>query len=291
MPKKELLYNQRDALSSMLRDRGIEVYTYDDIDKLIHAELDKNAEDIDADLIDELVQLKLELDASGTQSSIMPAPARGKHRRTGLRKVAIVLVLLLTLSIAVMGVASAFNWADLVRVFAPIFETMGIQLNLDEVRDDNVYENSGVMENSLDDADEWPEVESVLVEQESDMPDMLRGYSVKPQWIPEGYHFNYGDVFDHPVEANAIWAYTNGETEVFVGVTVYAVGVDVSTYDVEWGIDIEASRASYEDGIQIIEDYGTITATWIDEVAYYMVWGKLPREDILSIITSIKGVG
>lgn len=289
MPNKETLNNRREALRAMLNDRGIEVHAHADIDQWIQAELDKDAEDIDADFVDELVQLKMELEAGaaqGARASEKPV-RRSTHRHPGMRRVSIALIALLVLSVAYMSIASAFNWADLARILKPLLQTIGIHMNVDEERGEDVYEKpEGEMAQDEDDG-LWADTQSRCVEDSAEVPDTLDGYSTKPTWIPDGFRFNYGSVFEGPSEKNTTIAYTDGKRELFSQVIVYPQSNEAATNQVE--LHIEAERVTFESGIQVIEDHGTVTATLVDGAAYYMVWGKLPRQDIVSVMTSIGG--
>lgn len=296
------------------------VSAYGDTERIIARELAKG-DDLDADLLFEAAELHLaqsgepmieetpeEREArlkdgwnellrqheirqahsnEGSPKPVSSTPGKRPKQRRVLRKIAAAVACCLLLGTLSISAAYAFNWEFLIHFFQPLMETLGIHMNLDESEQAGDLAKSNATPEPAQEETELPgRVVSQRIMDIAQVPDEIMGYRAKPTWIPEGYAFEYADYLDDVIEKNVFIAYGNGEDSLFVQVQLYADPALIATNSIEAQPEQEGV-SEIVDGILLTEDRSMFKATYTDDLAYYMVWGKLSKEDILSAITSM----
>jgi hypothetical protein len=181
-----------------------------------------------------------------------------------------------------LGLATdAGRWNFLVRIFQPVMEeTLGIHLNAGD------SQSAGRVEKETSFPDDMSE--SVIIREEGKVPKAIKGYAAVPAWLPDGFAFEYAEVFEDSFESSQTVAYRKADLELFAQTVVYK-DAETAVNVVEKNARDDARNARE---IAFTENEGVVSATCEDNLACYMVWGRLSREDISSVITSlIKGAG
>jgi hypothetical protein len=277
----------RQALGALLRDAR-EAMPEAELDALISRELDKGGK-MDADFVEEAVK-----DAEGAQTAFDAAAnwtaiekkldlrnrSAASKRRPGWTRAAAAAVAVIALATIGTAVTDAGRWDALVKVFRPFARTLGIHLNVQDV------DSVGVLEKPLDLPQPGLEQEAVdkTIQDEREVPDTVRGIAAKPSWLPEGYAFHTAQVFNDFNESNLTISYRKGSTEFFVQTVVYADNDTLTAVNV---LEKGDGEAEVVNGITIIENDGIVSAVREDGLTLHMVWGRLPREEIIRVIASI----
>ena len=280
-------HDARQALEALLRDDR-EGFSLAKLKELVAQELSKG-DDMDADLVAEALR-----SMDGAQPTFDMAAnwaaieKKLEQRHTALSKrhtrwpvlVAAFLTVFAVISVGTLT-TEAWHWDSLIRVFRPIMGTLGIHVNVDDLGGaGEVVRTEATMSPGM-----GSETVSRILRDESEVPNTIRGIATKPSWLPEGYTFHSAQVFDDHNESSLMITYRNGPTELFVHTVVYPGNDTLTAVNVFEKDDKEAEDAR---SVTIIENDGVITATSEDNLAYYMVWGRLSRADISSVITSIR---
>ncbi len=274
----------RQALEAILRDtRG--GMSDAEVNEVVSRELDKG-EEMDADLISEaLCEAPEEGQKEANWTAIErrlgafreKAPSALK-RRAWVRAAAAVLVVLTLVSVGTA--TNAFRWDSLVTVFRPFAEYLGIHLAVEDLGSAGTVEK--VMGKSTDLV---AETISQSIRDVQQVPESLHGYPSVPSWIPRGYAFKYAEVFYDSTESSLLIGYTNGDTELFVQTITYDKATTRTAINV---VEKDVAEGQKVAQATITENEGIVNATREDDLACYMVWGRLSREDISAVIASIK---
>lgn len=282
----------RRALSALVRDarKGM---SDADLDALISRELDRGGK-MDADLVEEAVKdpqdarqpafdmaanwaaIEKKLDQRGRAAS------SGKRRAWRAQAAAAVLVVLVLASIGT-AVTDADRWDNLVKVFRPFANTLGIHLNVQDLGGAGEVERNDLTQPDID-----QESVSRTIRDEREVPGVVLGIAAKPYWLPEGYAFHAAEVFSDFNESSLTITYRKGTSELFVQTVAYAGDDTLTAVNVLEKDDKEAEVAQ---GITITENEGVVNAVRENGRSLHMVWGRLSREEITKVIDSIKGSG
>ena len=279
-------HDARQALEALLRDG--EGMSDADIKDLIAQELNKGDE-MNAGFIAQIVE-----EAEGAQFPTFDATANWtaiekkldrRKRASASRKWALaaaaVLAVFAMITVGTVN-SEAWRWDFLIRVFRPVMTTLGIYVNVKDLG------SAGMIEESAKTTSPDAEAESVsqVLRDEREVPNTVLGIAAKPSWLPDGFAFQYAQVFNDFNESSIMITYRRDSTELFVQTVVYPENATLTAVNVSEKDDNKEAKVA--NSITIIENDGVICATMVDNLAYYTVWGRLSQEDISSVITSIR---
>jgi hypothetical protein len=282
----------RQALEALLRDER-EGMSDAEQNELISRELDKG-EGMDADLVAEALNeghpegrearkaANWEAIERKLDERAIARTSKAKSRRQWMRAAAAIMAVFALVSIGTVA-THAWRWDFLIKIFRPVTEdTMGIHLNVQDVG--SAGERRKAEATTAPEAD--LESSSQTIQDESQVPKTVLGYNAVPSWIPAGYSFSYAVAFNDYNESSLMIVYRKGETELFVQTFAYDRGTSATAVNVmekEVQGDSQGSQ-----GIEIVENEDGVNATCQDNLACYTVWGRLSREDISAVITSMR---
>ena len=285
--------NARQALEALLRDER-EGMSDAELNELISRELDKG-EGMDADLVAEALHEGQE-DTNNREARkaanweaierklderAFARTSKTKSRMQWMRAAAAILAVFALVSIGTV-ITSAGHWDFLVRIFRPTAEdTMGIHMNVQDLGSAGEREKA----ESTEVPDAGSESASQTIHDISQVPKTVLGNNAIPSWIPEGYVFSYAVEYNDYNESSLLIVYRKGETELFV--QTFAYSDDQSTAVNVMKKDVQGDTQG-PGGIEIIENEDGVNATWQNNLACYTVWGRLSREDISAVITSMR---
>ncbi len=267
------------ALDTLLGDARRDMADAE-ISELIDRELDKG-EAMDADLISEALR---EGQTGANKAENWAAIEKRLNgavqpkRRMWSRMTAAAAIIIALISVGAAG-TYATRWDLLVQVFRPMMETLGIHIHVEDLG------SAGDIERTEGRDPVETEYTSVTINDERKLPRTVRSIKAVPSWIPEGFSFEYAELFDGYNESSLLISYSDGENELFVQTIVY--GEDTARTAVNL-VEKEA-----EDGAQnapkvtITENEGIVNATMESGLTCLMAWGRLSQSDIISVITSI----
>lgn len=284
--------NARRALEALLRDAR-EGMSNAEVSGSISRELDKG-EEMDADLVAEALSEAPENPEAGTirkaanWEAIERKLDKQEHNRASaatrgvrwIRAAAAVFVVFALISVGTIA-TNAWRWDFLVKVFRPMMDTLGIHMNVEDLGSVGELERAATTATP----DTGPESVSRTIRDERQVPKTVRGYAAVPSWLPDGYAFNYAVEFNDYNESSLLIAYRGGGVEMFAQTIVYSDDAKTAINVMEKEVQKDVQRPKE---IEIVENDGVINATFEDNLACYTVWGRLSREDISAVITSIQ---
>ena len=252
-----------------------------ELEALLENELQKPAEEIDARLVGELLEvLQPEEMPNDVQQKLWRNIQRqnaSKLRKTTsiLRRLTAVAAIVILLFGLTFGTARAFRWTFLLKLLQPVAETFGIYMNYsdDTVSDTVPEQRYGVSED---------ENTTAIHYDLSALPDAYDGYAIKPGWIPEGYVFAYATSF---AESNLIKysiCYQRGSDELSVQVSAYPDPGEVTSNSYELTMEevfeknIDSKMVTFyrnaHDSIQSV--------SWVEGNLHYSISGKITIDEI-----------
>lgn len=295
-----------------------EVTSNDDIEALIEAELAKGDQRMDSARVLALIDLVLKrqgwMNADGElirdgqpldlearrgdnwrrledkMNATEPVKEKPTRRgwlarsKRGLTAIACCLLLLVTS----FGAAQAFGWDFLVRIFRPVMETLGLNLNVspDEGAGDLIRKQEAPERHEQ----AVPEVISQRISERSQVPQSFGPFRALPSWLPRGYQFSYAEIYQDYNEGRLFSCYRDGDDELFVQIVAFSDISYVAANSFEQQIEDAriAAGAETADNPAFITDGDFCTGIYSGELAYIMVWGNLSQADISAVITSLR---
>ena len=259
-----------------------------ELNKMLEEELSRDAEKMDVQLIDELLELlEAEKPAPGAKEecrrmiSEKRRPERSA-RKSVRRSVAIAAAVIAVLVLSV-GTVSAFQWSFLWKLFAPLAETFGIYSASNLESDASVQPpQEGMVAYTLEDTFH------VQMDYETleDMPVEAGGFRIVPAWVPERFSFAQGSIYEDPEIIRATVTYAAGEDLLSV-VTVYHLNDSaVSGYVFEKKAD--ELGVEHINGVDvnfyINATEETLYATWVGKNSHCLVSGTLSQSEMITLI-------
>lgn len=280
--------NERKIIERIVNDSALEMNTHE-LEELLDLELNKPAEEMDAQLVQELLEVLQPGEVPQAQkkevwqnvSRVFLSEHRRKNAHPLLRRfvaVAAIVVLLLGLT---LGAASAFRWAFLWKWLEPVAETFGIYRNYSAKESVNMV---AAHQYTIEDAESVQELYYDL----SMIPDTFMGYAIKPGWIPEGYEFLQASIYSAADIRRYAISYRRGNEEMNISVSFYLDQEAVLSHQHEQTVETpyEHMMASvkitfYRNSQDVLQG-----VSWINGDAHYYTSGNLSISEIEKIVKS-----
>ena len=267
-------------------DKNTEMMRYE-LELMLERELAKPAEAMDTQLIEELLGALEESPPEADKQAIWEAIQQKRRHpagraRTVLRRIAACAAILVFFLAATIGSAYAFNWTFLLKLLAPFAETFGIY----SANDRNSIGSEQSVSISQDSETEFEQRQFDTLE---DFPTEREGYRLLPAWLPEGFSFLQGSLYEDESIAVISNSYEKGDARLRIVVTFFEDDGAVSSY--------EYHRVPSEAAIEVIADITVtcyansdgdgIAASWIDRNVHYSIVGDVAEDEIWRIVSGM----
>lgn len=259
---------------------------YDDLEQLLEAELAKPADEIDAVLVDEILDAMNAPEPDPEQmrrswhavKASLPRQAKAHVPQAIVRFGAIAAAVIMIMFVTLRE-AEAFRWTLIEKILKPVAETFGIVITNQE--DITPEENESTLYSIEDAPSEFFEYNSL-----DDIPEISHGYPIRPKWIPEGFTLSNASLFS----SFDIHIYSLGfvNSEKWFNFYVHVLANDESLYSYEFernlDIPIEMKVGQHNVTFYSNRDDEIQSAFWVYENAYYSLFGKLTVDEVKSFI-------
>lgn len=277
--------NDRKIIERLTNDSALEMKRHE-LEELLDTELNKPAEEIDAQMVTDLLNaLHPEKAPSGLEQKIWrrvkqqlhPKPQKTHRLLKRLTAIAAIVVLLFGLTI---GAARAFRWTFLLKLLQPVAETFGIYMNYsgEEISTDLTEDCYSVSE----------DVNATAIHHDlCELPDTHDGYAIKPRWIPDGYIFKQATSFSEINMTKYSIDYLRGTDEITIAIAIHTDPESVASYNYERTSDKTTDRRI---GIKLVTFYRNTDdslqlVSWIDNEAHYSISGDLSIPEIERMVS------
>ena len=278
--------NEKLEIAKRLRHLTEMEMSRDDLEELLDAELAKPEAEMDAELIEQVLELleeaptPVQQHASWQKLNKRLSAKRWQPVVTGLARIAAAVVLLLAIMFATYGTAQALNWEFLLRLMKPFAETFMVYTGSSpttEANPDVVYSDINL------------QFTHQAFTSLADCPNEIDGYPAKPVWMPERFKYVQGNMYTdlHVTSFSHTFSCTDGWC--IVDITKFRSHEDATSYYFEQLP--EDTTPIYVAGYQVAFYRNTsnahLTASWLAENTHYCITGALSEEEIILIIESI----
>lgn len=257
----------------------------DALEKILEAELNKPTEAIDAGLIREVIdELEPEMPSEEVKQQVWAQVQKGfipheKKTYRLLRRFGVIAAIIVLLLGLLLGSASANPWTFLLKLLQPLAETFGIYMNYSDNTPTttpaahqyavSAVENTAVLYSSLD-----------------ELPDSAGDYAIKPRWLPEGFSFQRGSLFEEGNMQAYHLDYLRGTDEINILINIHADPEAVVSYTYEQTTGETSERMI---GTVLVTFYRNANdkwqlVSWIDGCAHYNVSGQITVEEMEQLI-------
>ena len=288
------MQNQNDTrqrLEALLADADTEMMTLE-LNKLLDTELAKPATEIDAELVTRILDLLgVEGPTDQQKQDVWKRIQDTRHRKkraslpTAMPRRAAILVAALALTALVLwGTAEAFHWPRLFMLAKPADDTFGVelteQLPLETPTEGAVYTT-----------EDNPDTDFTVYVTLDDVPALDGGYTIIPRWLPDGYFFLAGTLYQDVNVKIYTLTFANGANQFDVVVYVFSDAAVALGFDYER--ESEIAEAITIGSVEVTlylnaEDSGAL-AYWINsEKTQYSISGQLSREEIIRIAEGLQ---
>ena len=260
-----------------------------DLEQMLEAELNKPEDEMDTELVQQILEI-LEDGPSMEQQhkSWQQIDKRLKFKQwqpvvSGLTRIAAVGVILVALLFATYGTAQALNWEFLLRWMKPFAETFMIYSGDDPV----TTSEPKVNEVYSDDRLSFTQMEFTTL---ADCPDQIDGYPAKPVWMPERFAYLQGSMYADTLITSITHVYQSDMGRCIIDISLLDDANDVDSYSYEQ-TENQPTHSEYVQDYSVTFYYnneGQLTsASWIVNNAHYSITGRMTKDEILQILTSI----
>ena len=281
--------NERKIIERIVNDSALEMNTHE-LEELLDLELNKPAEEMDMQLVQELLEILQPGEVPQAQkkevwqnvSRAFLSERKRKKAHPLLRRFAAVAAIVVLLLGLTLGAASAFRWTFLWKWLEPVAETFGIYRNYSEK---DSYDTTVLNRYTVRDADSVQEVYNEL----SKFPDTFMGYALKPAWVPEGYSFLRAIVYsDSDIRVYTI-DYIRNSDEFSISIAFHLNDNAVLSHKYEQTVDTPIERTVDQTKVTFYRNANDKIqlASWIDGNAHYNARGNLTIDEIEHIVGGI----
>lgn len=257
--------------------------TRDELERILNEELAKPEEQMDAELIQDIVQLLEDGVTAQEQETAWKATARqlpGKRMHPAVKwavRIAATLVMVLGLSALTYETAEAFNWQLILRLMKPFAETFmlysGEQPNstvpTGEKYSDSVKEEGPSQYMSIDES-----------------PEFLLGYPARPHGIPERFAYLQGSSYIDDTITMITHVFSSDSGVCIFSVTV--MNVEDQTASHQFERTVEETQDVYIAGCCVTyylnSDDSTVSAYWTLDNARYSIFGAIDEAELALIV-------
>ncbi len=280
--------NEKLEIAKRLRHLTEMEMSCDDLEAMMKAELNKPESEMDAELVQQILEL---LEATPSQAQQQEAwqqtSKRLKFRQwqpvvSGLARIAAVGVILVALMFATYGTAQALNWEFLLRWMKPFAETFMVYSGgkpepTPEPVTSEVYDDMGM---------EFTQQEFTTL---ADCPDKIDGYPTKPVWMPERFAYLQGSLYSDFQVTSITHVFKSNDGSCIFDITNFMNAEDATLYHYEQipAENISMYVAGYQLAIYYNADNAKLTATWLAESTNYVVTAPISKEEVVSILESM----
>lgn len=263
---------------------------HEEIDKKLNEELQKPAEQVDGRKVDEYLDQLCDSVPKDKEKEALWAKIQEERKREHNRKVRILflrcaacVVIAVFLFAATFHTAKAFRWTFLLKYLNPVAQTFGIYT------EDNLNNRE---KNASGEAytDSETGIEQTLYIHLADMPAIVDYYPVVPGYVPQGYTFVQGTVYQDADVSNVSLTYQHDEEYLMFTIVIYQHEDIVAGYEFEKTAQQDAPGITNDQYVtQYYNQQGEIcSVSWIQQNAHYNVYGRLEAAEISKIIQSFQ---
>ncbi len=273
----------RQLLEQFVNDPRTEV-TEEELNQILEDELNKPENEMDMQLIDEILEIleprkvpQEEIEAGWEKlSKKFQAKQKRKNVVIHLRRALIAAAAVVVLFFGSLASARAMRWTFLLKYLEPIAQTFGIYT-------ENRAENNS--QQPVYQA-EIENTEQIDYSSADEIPDSYDGYRIRLNNVPGRYHFATGS-FAKNADVEVFYASYQNEDE-WLAYTVQVFNSD----EVELGFAYEKSiEEPYTRNVGMKEltfyhnsEDETLSVSWIDKNAYYLLLGNISEEELCAIL-------
>ena len=281
--------NEQLEIAKRLRLSSESEMSRDDLENMLEAELNKPEAEMDTELVQQILELLEETPSQEQQHKAwQKIDKRLKFKQwqpvvSGLTRIAAVGVILVAILFATYGTAQALNWEFLLRLMKPFAETFMIYSG-DKPEPTaapvttEVYGDVGLA---------FTQAEFTTL---ADCPDEIDGYPVKAVWMPERFTYLQGSMYADTLMTSITHVYQSDMGVCIFDISMLDDANHVDSYSYEQ-TENQLTHSEYIQGYPTTfycNNEGQLTsASWIVNNAHYSITGKMTKDEIIQILTSI----
>lgn len=278
--------DERRIIDSLANDNTLEMNA-DDLEQMLSDELAKPDDEIDAQLVQEILNaLEPSMPDPAQMRDAWPQikehlPKRREKKKwpAKLARIAAAAAVISLVLVSTIEDAGAFRWTLIRKLLKPVAQTFGIII---DDQTDVTPEATQAPVYSVSDAPSSLVTYAALDE----VPEIHEGYVVRPKWLPSNSVFSSGSCFTSSDSIIYTLSFTRNNS--WYDLHIHIITDDSTVYSREFErtleVPIEIPAGSYtvtfyrnaEDTIQ--------SAFWISENAHYMLVGELSVDEITEFV-------
>lgn len=281
--------NEKLEIAKRLRLSTESEMSRDDLEKLLEEELTKPDAEMDATLVQMILELledgpseEEQHDAWQQIENQLSSKRRWQPALNMLARIAAIGVILLAVMFTMYGTARAFNWEFLLRWMRPFAETFMLYSG-------DLPEATAVPAPSEVYSDAVSDIAQTEFTSLADCPDEIAGYPAKPVWMPERFAYVQSSYYADAQMSSITHLYQCDDGVCIVDVIVYNPDNGVNSYSYEQtnSTSYTTNVAGYDATYYKNNEGGLISAAWMDEAANYSINGSLSEEELTTILTTM----
>lgn len=280
--------NEKLEIAKRLRHSTEMEMSRDDLEKLLDAELTKPEAEMDAELVQQILELledvpsPLQQHASWQKLDKRLSFKRWQPVLTGLARFAAIAAMLVALTFTSYGTAQALNWEFLLRLMRPFAETF------------MVYTGKTPEPTIVPQTEEVYGDFSMTFSQQvfttlADCPDQIDGYPAKPAWMPDHFEYLQGSMYSDYQVTSITHVFKSDAGSCIIDISKFRDNKDATSYHFEQlpADNMTMYVADHQVAFYCNTQNAMLTASWLAENTYYCITGPISKEEIISMIDTM----
>lgn len=280
--------NEKMEIAKRLRHSKEMEMSRDDLEAMLEAELSKPETEMDAELVQQILEMLEEAPSQEQQRGAWQKTSKRLMLKqwqpvvSGLTRFAAAIVILVAVLLATYGTAKALNWEFLLRWMKPFAETFMIYSG-----DDPAPTSAPSEITIFEDFDiEFTQQEYATL---ADCPDKIDGYPAKPVWMPERFAYLQGSMYSDMQLTSITHLFQSDSDTCVIDISMVKDENNEDAYEFE---QLPAENSStFAAGYLVAFYHNTrnaqTTASWVAENTHYCITGSISEEEIISILEAM----
>lgn len=280
--------NEKLEIAKRLRHSTEMEMSRDDLEQLLDAELTKPEADMDAELVQQILELledtpsPVQQHASWQRIDKRLSFKRWQSVMIGLARFAAIVVMLVLLTYASYGTAQALNWEFLLRLMKPFTETFMVYTG-------KTPEPTPVPQTEA----VYGDFDMMFSQQEfttlADCPDQIDGYPTKPVWMPSHFEYLLGSMYSDYQITSITHVFKSDAGSCILDISKFSDSKDATSYHFEQlpADNTTIDVADYQVAFYHNTRNTSLTASWLVENTYYCITGPITKDEIILIINAM----
>lgn len=260
-----------------------------DVEEMLERELAKPEAEVDAQLVQELMDLLENREVNGEEKKAawtqleqkLPAK-RSRPIVKWVSRIAACAAVIIAVMFAAYGTAQAFHWEFLLKLLRPVAETFMLYSSNQDGATQAPQQVDAYQQGSTG-------IRQAQYNSVEECPLTYEGYRVQPVWMPERFAFLQGMLYQDEFSAVITNVHHSEGGICILTVTLFNGENTKSSYEYEKTLNDPMTHVISNHEVTYYHNYDDAmrSASWVMDKAHYSVTGAITEDEMVQVIQTI----